>query len=355
MNVIFDYQATQYQSHGGVSRYVCELRKNIALNGITVHHNLGFYCCQNSILKTDTISTNISSLYFPYRLPKRHLINRTIWETLVHSKLLPKSDIFHQTYYNNVSAPAGSIRVLMVHDFIDEMFRAKQMEQDIAVKRKAIDRADLILCNSESTFRDLSHFHPDKLNKAIVTHLGGFIEVPAPSPVEVNRPYILYIGNRYSYKNFTILKNVYESSKAINQEFDIICVGGEPASKNDTPTAGKINFLNCSDSQLQYLFSKASAFIVTSRYEGFGIPIIEALSLGCKVLATRGGSIPEIGGSYVSYFDPDSEESLSHNLESILQAKTTPQQAESMRIHASTFTWRKCATETLRAYNIAIS
>ena len=122
------------------------------------------------------------------------------------------------------------------------------------------------------------------------------------------------VGSReqhLNYKNGNVLFRAIE--KLPDCDFDVVCVGGEPNVKtgwSDDAGFARILRLELTDCDLALAYNGAEALIYPSLYEGFGLPIIEALACGCPVVATDRGPIREIGGPDVIYFDGTSEDSL---------------------------------------------
>lgn len=96
--------------------------------------------------------------------------------------------------------------------------------------------------------------------------------------------------------------------------------------------------------QLVGLYQQADLFVFPSLYEGFGLPILEALLAGTPVLTTHCGSIPEVGGEVVRYYDHTDTDALARMLLQSIQEKPD---SEAMQQHANKFSWERTATETL--------
>ena len=113
---------------------------------------------------------------------------------------------------------------------------------------------------------------------------------------------------------------VFSISDRLNKNFKIICYGGEKLSASESKLISqhkmekKILFYNDKDYDLTYLYQNVKCLIFPSLYEGFGLPILEAMSVGCPVLSSNGGSLSEVGGESCIYFDPTSTESIKQAL-----------------------------------------
>jgi glycosyltransferase involved in cell wall biosynthesis len=109
------------------------------------------------------------------------------------------------------------------------------------------------------------------------------------------------------------------------------------------------------EDELRWLFANAQLFIYPSIYEGFGIPILDAFSLGCPVLLANASCFPEVGGDAALYFDPQDEDALREQLMRVIgiDAETKRMRADLIargKERAKMFSWQKCAAETAEIY-----
>src|SRR5260370_31775421 len=172
-----------------------------------------------------------------------------------------------------------------------------------------------------------------------------------------HRPFLLYVGSRASYKNFPALLRAFAGA-GLKDDFDIVVAGGGAATPAElsliaeTDLAGRLEFApRPSDALLAQLYADARLFVYPSLYEGFGFPPLEAMSLGCPVLATRTSSLPEICRDAAFYFEADDLESFVSALrvacfdESQRGAKVSVAQSI-----ITSYSWQKCAANTLQIY-----
>lgn len=363
MKIAFDHQIFGWQVYGGISRYAFELASGLA----TV--------CAQDVAIYSPLYVNKYLDYAPQQL-KLHgtrvptfnrsgRIYRAINSVLVRNKIKRfQPDILHETYYSSRGvAPKTSKVVLTVYDMIHERFPEHFSIASPTRREKAlaVARADHIICISEQTRLDLIEFLGVAPTKTSVVYL-GFSLADAPKFVihneDESRPYILYVGNRAGHKNFTGLIQAYASSKFLIQGFNLICFGGgefseieiEQISKLGIPAA-KILQVSGSDSLLGSYYQKASIFVYPSLYEGFGIPPLEAMSLGCPVACSNTSSIPEVVGDAAAQFDPLNCDSIRKAIESVLendQLKKNLIFKGHERVRS--FSWERCAKETLDVY-----
>ena len=113
----------------------------------------------------------------------------------------------------------------------------------------------------------------------------------------------------------------------------------------------KIVYFDGDDSMLINLYKNASALVYPSKYEGFGLPILEAMSFECPVICSNKSSIPEVGGDAVEYFDPENIENIK---DAICDTVFSDSKIKNLKIisnkRARLFNWSKCASETIAVY-----
>jgi glycosyltransferase involved in cell wall biosynthesis len=229
------------------------------------------------------------------------------------------------------------------------------------IKAEAIDRADHVICISESTRKDLIEILGTDEKKVSTIYLAytpnDCLDGDIKYFPQIEKPYLLYVGPRSNYKNFSRLLEVYNNSQKLRQDFQLVCFGGEKFSSaeakqiQDFQLDGKVVQIPGDDDILAHLYRQAAAFIYPSLYEGFGIPPLEAMSFGCPVVCSNVSSIPEIVGDAGEYFDPYDLDSMSHSIEKVLYSDTTASNLKrlgSERIKL--FSWDLCAAQTSAVY-----
>lgn len=365
MRVAFDQQMFLLQEYGGITRYVCSLAKGLALfpdAAVKIFAPLHF----NSHLE----QLKDSNLVWGWRAPHIRGTGRLIVSV---SPYLARQgmrnfhpDVIHETYFSSIDfVPAGAKRVITVYDMIHERFASLYPESSVttAAKKIAVTRADHVICISESTRRDLLDLFNLPENKVSVVYLG--YDMLAPSEV-VNAmlpeialpPYLLYVGSRGGYKNFEGFLRAVASSEFLKRNFLIVCFGGGKLTRNEVALIeelgldeGNIRQIGGGDDVLARLYRDAEAFIYPSLYEGFGIPPLEAMSLGCPVICSNTSSIPEVVDDAGEYFDPGNTVSICAAIENVMQSRTRRGElVEKGRKRCALFSWERCASETMSIY-----
>jgi glycosyltransferase involved in cell wall biosynthesis len=279
-----------------------------------------------------------------------------MWATAVAA--LEQPAVVYNAYYGNVQTDAA--QVFTVYDMMHELF-APPGHPFIAQKRRCLKRASALLVISESTARDLARIYPDvNPAKIVVTPLGVdefFFQPHTTATSLYNKPYFLYVGHRTPYKNFMSVLNAFGMS-GLKDHFDlrVISPGSGGFSSVEFETIRKYSLQHSiglqtkvPDSTLRDHYAQAAAFVYPSTYEGFGLPLLEAMASGTLVATSDISSMPEIGGEVAFYFDPQSVESIAACLQRIV---ALPVEVRSQRItqgiaRARTFTWERCQRQTI--------
>ena len=361
MRIAYDHQIFWWQEYGGISRYYVELANALASmggNAVTVIAPLYV----NQYLRHAKPELRVTGIAVPlwrgstaaYRalaaFPMRMLLDRF------------RPDIVHETYYSpERRAPHESRLVLTVFDMIHEKFPDRFQADDPTSRDKAaaVRRADHIICISEHTRRDLIEMLGVPEEKTSVVYLASSIaNEHISASVQFDRPYLLYVGSRSGYKNFSSLLKAYAGSALLRDNFLLVCFGGgvfsikELESQHDLGLSPEqVRYVSGGDDILAGLYSRADAFVCPSIYEGFGIPPLEAMAMGCPVACSGSSSLPEVVGDAAETFDPTNIEEIGAVLGNIVASKEKQaRMAQVGRNRASFFTWKKCADQTLAVY-----
>lgn len=364
--IVYDHQTFGLQQHGGISRYFCELAAR-------VHQTSGLHAQVvaplhiNDYLRSCNIPQTAIHLSTRNVLPGRLLqqINQRVSPLLIR---VQRPSLIHRTYY----APTRPLRsvptVVTVFDMIHELFPDHFLSHDLTSrdKRKAVDAAAHVLCISERTAQDLGRIFQVPREKISVTHLGfsdvfaraGSFDESRPHP----RPYLLYVGQRGGYKNFEGALRAYAASARLRGELDFLVFGGFALSADELALIDSLGLhrnavrrLTGSDADLACAYRHARAFIYPSKYEGFGIPPLEAMSCGCPVVCSNTSSIPEVVGDAARLFDPNQADSIRQALDEVcFDEGLRSNLVDAGHRRAQRFSWDQCARDTVEVYRRVI-
>jgi predicted O-linked N-acetylglucosamine transferase (SPINDLY family)/glycosyltransferase involved in cell wall biosynthesis len=224
--------------------------------------------------------------------------------------------LFASTYY---TTPLTTPSVFMAYDMIPEVMGYDLSDRMWQEKHFCIQQASTYLAISRSTAHDLVKYFPHiDLNSVTVAHCGIENTLKPASLNEINhfksrfgisKPYFLLVGIRTGYKNAIQFFRAF-AQLSNRHEFSVVCVGRQPLLEAEFQpyTSGcTVHTLSLNDDDLRAAYSGATALVYPSKYEGFGLPILEAMACGCPVITSSHSSIPEVAGDAALYVNNEIE------------------------------------------------
>lgn len=356
MNIIYDHAIFCAQPVGGVSRYFVELATAIQASGeAAVTINAPCHVSHLLDAAEPGVRTGRRLPVFPGVTKLTGLVGAAAeWQ-------LPRNSILHSTWYRKRPSKFRNFAVT-IHDMIAEKFpnEVRASEHQTRIKRASADAADLVLCVSECTRQDLLERYPWLEPKAVVTPLATRIGTLPVAPLRSSVPYILYVGRRSGYKNFSSFARGFASARELRGEFRLICFGGEALGDSEIAGfglaagagLGEVSRITGDDLALASAYRGASLVVVSSTYEGFGLPILEALSCAAPVLTSSAGSLREVGGDAVNYVTDtlDVEEWRDALVRLLHRSRPLAEVARSKAQKGCDCTWWRTAALTIDAY-----
>lgn len=364
MRILYDHQAFSLQNVGGISVYYYELASRLSRSPrVSVEVHLGLH---NSIypfeqLKEDGHTRIVARKSRMSPGIRRYAANEAF--TSLTAIVGGRYDIYHSTLYRRMPAVRARVAVATNHDCTQERFPQYFHDPGRVIRAKAslYRHADMILCVSHISQRDVLKFYDVDETRTRVVNQG--VSKLHRDPVaacefvaRLRRPYLLYVGARHPYKNFGGLIEAY-SDGGFATDYDLVVVGGGDFNTAETSEISLRGLANsvlhwgyATDAILAEAYSRASLLVSPSFYEGFGLPPLEALTLGCPVLASNSGSVPEICGDAAMYFDPNHPGDLARGLSDALNTPNDEAQRQRGQERAARYSWQKNADETLATY-----
>jgi glycosyltransferase involved in cell wall biosynthesis len=360
MKILFDHQIFTMQKYGGISRYFYELIKRFEFTDTSAELALKY-------------SNNVGDMVKPF-FPDRTFRGKQRLHDFINetnsSKKIRKSnyDVFHPTYYDpyflkNLGSKPFVVTFL---DMIHEKFSDKYTE--LALDKTGYDRkqilaekASKIIAISESTKNDMVEILNVDPAKIEVIYLGSSFNTNNAGEAPIYAfPYLLYVGNRTMYKNFTFFLQSIASILS-TENIRLVCAGGGKFTNEDLALIEELGlneiviYTDFNDKILANLYKYATAFVFPSLYEGFGIPVLEAFACNCPCILSNTSSLPEVGGEAALYFDPQNGDSINETVSRVLHS-------ESLRLELISkgserlklFSWDKMFAETDLLYKSII-
>ena len=262
--------------------------------------------------------------------------------------------------------------VAFIHDLTTILYPDSHVKSNVFLHNrrfKNIHKADVILTNSEYTKKDIIKHLKVKPDKIFVTHLGAdecFKPIvpsdtkPVLEKYSIKKPYILFTGNLEPRQNVTSLVKAFNKLKKEHQiPHQLVLAGGkgwlyddllkEIELSNYKEDIKQIGYVD--DADLPALMNGTQVFVYPSFYEGFGLPILEAMQCGTPVITSSTSSMPEVGGEACLYIDPNSADELSDKIYKVISDENLQEDLSKKGVEqAKNFSWEKCARETLKIY-----
>lgn len=358
MKVAIDEQIFAIQRFGGISRYFAELSQQFHEDS---ELGIDLFSAPTPVYNDYLIHGLHGRAALPATFPASRL--RATTQMLVRRRRRGDVDVVHHTFYMTrfLKDFPGAKRVITVYDMIPERFPGAFRRQNLLTSKRAfIEHADEIICISHATHEDLVHFMPHIAANVTVVHLGvdfDFFNGPTEPLPGWPREYLLFVGKREGYKDASTLVRAFERLAGRYPALHLVFVGGGGLTefeRRDFAARGidrQVHHEELSDALMPSAYAHARAFIFPSRYEGFGLPALEAMASGTPTILCRAASLPEVGGDAAIYFDPGDDCMLEEVLVTALQDETlSERQLQAGRARAQEFTWARTARGTVEAY-----
>jgi glycosyltransferase involved in cell wall biosynthesis len=270
--------------------------------------------------------------------------------------------------------PKSIARVVTIHDlvwkFAPQTMRPLNLFVEKRLMPEAIRLADLVMADSQSTASGIAEVFPEYAHKVRVVHLGVVkSDVTSKSasllPINIAKPYFLFVGTIEPRKNLERLLSAFALiPNALRDHFSFVIAGGKGWGGINLQELIQLKGLEDSvkvlgyvtDSELSVLYSNARFLAMPSIYEGFGLPLLEAMQYGTPVLTSHKGSMVEVAADGGVYIDPYSVESISVGIQQMLGDDELIKALgiEALR-RSQDFSWEKCAADTMAVFEEAMT
>lgn len=357
MRVAFDEQIFTLQAYGGISRMFAELTQQFLIEEDLDVHLLPLnapiinrYALDHDIVRERLAVWDARHEYY------------ALTRYFMKFRARKHQDIVHNTFYlpHGLAAYPGAKRVVTVHDMIPELLPGTRRRLDfLTLKRHYVKRADHIICVSEATKSDLLTVYPDITAPISVIHhgVGSHFTPNAPRLDFLPQDYILFVGNRGSYKDAAVLFSAFARVTSHMPHLRLVLVGGGELNDSEKRRLADLKILDqtmqvdLSDDSMVSAYAHARLFVFPSRFEGFGIPALEAMASGTPTLLARSTSLPEVGGEAAQYFVPGDADDLARTMIETLNDRSLLERMRSLGLaRAAEFTWHRAASQHAAAY-----
>lgn len=356
MKIILDNIKFSTANQGGISNYWFELSKSL----LATNPDVFFY--ENSKINTNFHRRQLAIPRSKIILDKKLYLS-SIQERIASVDIEEKEPfVFHSSYYRTLKNNNFGKEVTTVHDFTHNFYASFFKKQTHNyLKYSSIKKATGIICISKNTYSDLKRFCPPTKNQKVSVIYNGVSNDfyilenddnlnKLPIIVEKNQ-YILFVGSRQNYKNFDFAASLFNDLKGIK-----LLIVGEKLSRSEQllfkENSSSVSVLtNVNNEILNILYNNALAFIYPSSYEGFGIPIIEAMKAGCPVIALNNSSIPEVAGNAALLLNDLNVVQAKNFISDLRILSRRENIIEKGFIQSKQFSWEKCTDQTKAFYD----
>lgn len=288
------------------------------------------------------------------------------------NRLVPNAALFHA--HEHLLIPLRGVpTVLTVHDLIYKIFPQHHKRLNHIYLNHAmplfVKRADHIITISEASKRDLMNFYGTPSEKITVIYEAADTDFQPPDPDHIeavrqqyNLPeqFLLVVGTIEPRKNYSRLAQALMILRQKHPDLKLVVVGSRGwlteeffQTIADSGATEHIIFPGyVPDIHLPSVYAAATILVMASVYEGFGLPVLEAMACGTPVVSSNASSLPELGGNVARYFDPHNLDEMVAALDGVLSDEALQRQMrKDGPTHATQFSWERAARETLAVYS----
>jgi len=326
VSIEFDDIVYSLQSFGGISEYWREMTTRVeAMPGFAVVHRTGGTWGRTAVQRSEC-------------------------------------QVFHSSYYRTARGPKTR-SVTTVHDLAYELGHVGNGVKAVLHRfehRKAFFAADALICVSQSTRDDLLRVYPELAGRCpifVVPHgVSALSSGAALSARMVNTPYVLYVGGRQAYKNFDNALAGFAASRLKEQGFVLTCTGAPLT----TAERQRISHLGLGESvrslgtvrreELGRLYAAAHCLLYPSLFEGFGMPLLEAMQQGCPVVSSNRSVMPEVSGDAALLVDALDPIAIAAALVDVCSPQTRQRLVTAGLARAAEFSWDRAAAQHASIY-----
>jgi len=370
LRILMDPQAFLMQQYGGVSRYMTELYKRFLLKE-HIEVKLPVLYSENIYLREEQLAPRFLSFFHKRKFKgKARLLHYTVHQyskkKVVAELKRQQFDVFFPTSNDVYFLKHLEQKpfVMTVHDMINELFPGKASRDKLTVKNKLLlmQQAAKIMAVSQNTKNDILKLYPFIDEARIdVIYLAQSLTGAHKTVKDLPPDYILFVGSRVGYKNFDFFIEAIAPILENDKTLSLICAGGGSFSKEEKTRINKIGLSNrviqrdFTNDELAAYYKAARVFVFPSAYEGFGIPVLEAMYCGCPVVLPYHSSFPEVAGDAGVFFELNNKKDLADKVMLILNnGSLRTEYIQKGKVQEAKFSWENTVNKCIETMESAL-
>lgn len=278
----------------------------------------------------------------------------------------PRPNVFFTpSHYAPRFSPVPTAVAVMDLSYVHfpELFAKRDLYQLTEWTKYSVRNAKKIFTISESSKNDIIKYYHIRPENVVVTHLGMKDKQETPvafdtvqKKFDLPKKYVLFVGTIQPRKNISRLIDGFAAVAKKHKDVDLVIVGKkgwlyEPILEEPAKVgiADRVHFLDfVSDPELAALYTNAICYCLPSLYEGFGLPVLEAMQYGCPVITSNVSSLPEAGGDACLYVDPQRPSDIAKKIVELIESPALRKKLKEKGLeHIKQFSWTKAAAQTL--------
>jgi glycosyltransferase involved in cell wall biosynthesis len=371
MKILTDSQIFDTQKFGGISRYYNEIfsriiEENQIIVPILITNN-EYLKESNLLIKKNNLEILFLKFLSKIGISIRKKVKMANRKNTVNALKNQNFDVFIPTYYDPFFLEHIKAKpfVLTVYDMTHELFPDYFVDIEMVVKGKKIllEKATKIIAVSNNTKKDILKIYPHiDSSKIKVIYHGNSIKIIENIKVNLPENYILFVGVRDNYKNFKFFIISISELLRNDSTLNVIAAGGGEFTKDEIEFISNLGLENqikqrfFKEKELGLYYKNAKCFVFPSEYEGFGIPVLEAMACGCPIVLTDNSSFPEVAGDAGIFFELNNEYDLKHKINNLLQNDNLRNEYSLKGLEqVKKFNWDDAAKQCHDIYKLALN
>jgi glycosyltransferase involved in cell wall biosynthesis len=357
IRVLFDHQIFLLQRFGGISRYFTELIKEFI-----EHPELGVLpVVESKRTLNNHLSEELAFKGFIREQSATRSLLRILRGAVFSRNRKIEADLSHLTFYlpGYFSRYRALPKVVTLFDMIPERFPAKgRLWNPHFSKRHFLAKADALVSISETSTRDMSQeFGIERPIQTTYLGVSAYFSPNLPKLESTSNSYLLYVGSRDGYKDAGTAIAAFAKISEFYPDIQLAFVGGGSFTTKEKQlfrtlgVSNQVTQLTVTDVDLPRVYSNAIALVYPTVYEGFGLPLVEAMASGIPILASDTQINREIAEESANFFPTGDSSALAKSIQVVLTNPSSQlSKIQAGLLRSKDFSWLECARQTAEVY-----